>query len=134
MKKQIGLWIDRRSAVIVTLNEGEASLQRIPSNLRKHVRNAGGTRSKSPYGPRQIMAEDKRENEFLNHLNHYYQEVIGHLRDAESILILGPGEAKTELKKRLEDENLGERIVGVESVDKLTEPQIKAHVKAHFVQ
>ena len=55
------------------------------------------------------------------------------MRDAEEILILGPGEAKGELKKRLARENLGGRIVGIEAADKMTDPQIVAKVREHFL-
>jgi hypothetical protein len=47
-------------------------------------------------------------------------------------LIFGPGEAKGELKKRLESKGLGGRIVGVETTDKMTERQIAAKVRAYF--
>ena len=55
------------------------------------------------------------------------------IRDAESILIFGPVEAKGELKKHLEREGLGGRIVGIETVDKMTEPQITAKVRQYFL-
>jgi hypothetical protein len=58
--------------------------------------------------------------------------VISHIRDADSILIFGPGEAKGELKKRLESKGLGGRIVAVETTDKMTERQIAAKVRAYF--
>ena len=41
----------------------------------------------------------------------FYNAVIACIHDAESILILGPGEAKGELKKRLVRNKLGGRIV-----------------------
>ncbi len=58
---------------------------------------------------------------FTGHLNSYYQAVIASLRDAESILIVGPGEAKGELRERFEKRNRGGRIVSVETVDKMTD-------------
>jgi len=58
------------------------------------------------------------------HLNIYYDAVIAGIRDAEAILIFGPGEAKGDLKKRLERDKLGGRIVGIETVDKMTDRQI----------
>jgi hypothetical protein len=58
--------------------------------------------------------------------------VIASIRDAESILIFGPGEAKDELKAHLERKNLGGRIVSVEAVDKMTDRQIAAKVRQHF--
>jgi len=60
--------------------------------------------------------------------------VIASIRDAESILIFGPGEAKGELKKRLEGDKLGGRIVSIETVDKMTDRQITAKVRQHFAK
>jgi len=78
------------------------------------------------------MAEDMRDRRFTNRLNKYYDEVIASIREADSILILGPGEAKVELKKRLESEALGGCIVGIETVDKMTDRQIAAKVRQRF--
>ncbi|MGZ3495417.1 MAG: hypothetical protein ACXWM6_13620, partial [Thermodesulfobacteriota bacterium] len=52
--------------------------------------------------------------------------------DAESILIFGPGEAKGELKKRLVRNKLGGRIVGIETIDRMTDRQIAAKVRRYF--
>jgi len=60
--------------------------------------------------------------------------VIASIRDAESIIIFGPGEAKGELKKRLERINLGGRIVSVEIFDKMTDRQIVAKVRQYFAK
>jgi hypothetical protein len=55
------------------------------------------------------------------------------LRDADSILIFGSGEAKQEFRKRLEkDKKLGDRIVDVLTTDKMTDPQIAAKVREYF--
>ena len=55
------------------------------------------------------------------------------IRDAESILIFGPGEAKGELKKRLERGKLSGRIVGVETIDEMTDHQIAMKVRQYFL-
>ena len=68
------------------------------------------------------------------HLNIYYDAIIASVRNAESILIFGPGEAKGELKRRFERIDLGGRIVGVETVDKMTDRQIAAKVRRHFAE
>ena len=54
------------------------------------------------------------------------------ISDAVSILIFGPGEVKDELKKRFERHKLGGRIVGVETMDKMTDNQIAAKVRRYF--
>jgi hypothetical protein len=47
-------------------------------------------------------------------------------------LIFGPGEAKGELQKRIKKNRLGGRIVGIETVDKMTSRQIAAKVRRYF--
>jgi hypothetical protein len=55
------------------------------------------------------------------------------LEQPEALLIFGPGEAKLELKDRLSrSKALSERIVDIETADKLTDPKIVARVKEHF--
>jgi hypothetical protein len=122
MKKSVGLWIDHRKAVIVFVDGKEEEMKLISSKDEKHHRQSGVS----------MPADDIRQRELTGHLNIYYDEVIACIREAESILIFGPGEAKGELKKRLEKDSLGERIVGIEPADKMTDPQIVAQVRERF--
>src|SRR6266496_6576027 len=126
MKSAAGLWIDHREAVIVLVTDKEEKIKRMTSNMEKHVRFSGGSRSEEG------KADDQRDRQFTGHLNRYYDEVTSHLRDAESILIFGPGEAKGELEKRLANKGLGGRIVGIKTIDKMTDRQIAAKVREHF--
>ncbi len=51
----------------------------------------------------------------------------------EAVLIFRPGEAKLQLKERLSrSKALAERLVGIETTNKLTDPQIVAKVKHHY--
>lgn len=124
MKKQVGLWIDHRQTVFVIVTDEGEETKRITSNMEKHVRFSGGAQD--------VSTEDMQDRRFGGQLNKYYAEVIAFIRDAESILILGPGEAKVELGKRLESEGLGSHIVAIEAVDKMTDRQIAAKVRKRF--
>ena len=126
MKKQIGLWIDHRETIIVALGDQGEETRQIESGMEKYVRFSGGP------GSGNSLAEDQQDRRFTNYLNSYYDEVISYVREAESILIFGPGEAKGELKTRLESQKLGERIVAVETEDKMTDRQIAAKVRQYF--
>ena len=126
MKSAAGLWIDHSKAVIVMVSAEREETKQLESGMEKHVRFSGGSRSEQGGG------EDQQDRQFTGHLNRYYDEVIAHLRDTESILLFGPGEAKGELQKRLANEGLGGRIVGIETVDKMTDRQIAAKVRQHF--
>ena len=126
MSSKIGLWIDHRQAVIVIVTDEGEEVKRITSNMEKDVRFSSRTADMG-------SPEDVRDRQFENHLNKYYDDVIGALRNTESILIFGPGEAKGELEKRLVGEGLKQRIVGVEAADKMTDNQIAAKVRQHFL-
>jgi hypothetical protein len=126
MKKEIGLWIDHRQAVIVILTEAGEEIRKITSNMEKHVRFMGGSASEDG------STEDVRDRQFGNRLHGYYDEVVAVIRDANSIQLYGPGEAKGELEKRLVSAGLKNRISRIETVDKLTDKQIAALVRQHL--
>jgi hypothetical protein len=133
MKKEIGLWIDHREAVLVILTEGTEEIRHITSSDEKHIRYSGRSHSKTPEGLKEVTAEDQRDRKFGNLLNKFYDEVIAALRDADTIQIFGPGEAKGELEKRIEHEGLKANILIIETVDKMTDRQIAAKVREHFL-
>ena len=132
MKTKVGLWIDHRKALIIAFTNKGEEIRLIISNVEKQPGRSRGKRSTMSYESQLVPADDSRQKTFTGHLNIYYKAVIGCIGDAESILIFGPGEAKGELKKRLERNKLGGRIVGVETVDKMTNNQIAAKVRQYF--
>ena len=117
---------------MVTLVNDKEETREIRSNVVKHIRLSGGLSPKKPNLSTMSTAEDMGDRRYGNRLNGYYDGVISLLRNADSIWIFGPGEAKVELKKRLERVELGGRIVSVETVDKMTDRQIAAKVRQHF--
>jgi hypothetical protein len=127
MNKQAGLWIDHRKAVVVLITDEGEEIKKITSGMEKHIRFTSGT------GSEDGSSEDVRDRQFGNHLNSFYDQVITVIRDADSIQIFGPGEAKGELGKRLEHEGLKARILAIETVDKMTDHQIAAKVRERFL-
>ena len=125
MKSNVGLWIDHRKAVIVTVTDEGEQTKQITSNMEKHVRFAGDAAEGG-------AGEDVRDRQFGNHLNKFYDSVIAYLRQAETVQIFGPGEAKLELETRLEKEGLKGRIVEIDTMDKMTDRQIAAKVRQRF--
>jgi len=129
MKSAAGLWIDHSQATIVMLSTDGEKTEHVESDMEKHVRFSGDSHFD---GVGTSTAEDQQDRRFGNHLNQYYDKVITAIREAEAILIFGPGEAKGELQQRLEREALGGRIVGVEAADKMTDRQIAAKTRQYF--
>jgi molybdopterin converting factor small subunit len=125
MKKGIGLWIDHRKAVVVIISDKGEEVKEITSHMEKHVRYSDDT---SEGG----SSEDVRDRQFGNRLNSFYDAVVAAILDGDTVQIFGPGEAKGELKKRLESGGFKGHILGIETVDKMTDRQIAAKVKERF--
>ena len=132
MKTLAGLWIDHREAVIVLVSEKGQEAKRIKSRVEKQLRRSGRSPSRAPFESQMVPADNSREREYAGHLANYYDEVVSCLRTAKAILIFGPGEAKSELRKRIERNKL-DRITSVETTDKMTERQIYQKVRRHYL-
>src|SRR5689334_17100911 len=90
MKSKVGLWIDRQTAILVSIGEDGEVIKQVNSHVEEHTQ--------SPVSGSQDAGERKMET----HLNKYYDVIIDQLGDADVVQIFGPGEAKHELKSRIE--------------------------------
>jgi hypothetical protein len=129
MHKDVGLWIDHRHALIVTIAGSGEEIRCISSHLEKEAWLSPGAVGHSR---RDFVAEDMQERRTIAQLDRYYGDVINFIRDAESIAIFGPGQAKRELANRIESIRMRGRIVTIESAEHMTEPQLAAKVRARF--
>ena len=132
MAGKIGVWIDHRKAILVRFNDGVEVVREIDSDAEKHARDAGGSGSGASHGSQDVVAGDKRDRKFMNHLNTYYDQVIQQFEHTEGIVILGPGEAKGELDKRITSKEMRKHILLVETADKMTTPQLVAKMRSCF--
>jgi len=124
MSHDVGIWIDHKKAVIVTVSADHVSTKTVVSEVGPHTHYAGSQEG---------GGEKKYEERHTADLDRYYDDVISQLGETDAVLLFGPGEAKLQLKHRLGRSNvLSASIVAVESADKLTDPQIVAKVKEHY--
>jgi hypothetical protein len=134
MRTKTGLWIDHRKAIVVIVTDSGDETRLVISAVEKQRRRSGDSPLKGRYERQLVVADDSQQKSFTGHLNSYYDAVIASIGGAESILIFGPGEAKGELKKRLQRTNLGGSIAVLETVDRMTDRQIAAKVRQHFAE
>lgn len=132
MKKAAGLWIDHRKAIIVTVSDKGEETRQILSHVEKQLGRFNGKRSTASFESQLVQADDRQQRSFTKHLKGYYTEVLSSLEDAKTVLIFGPGEAKGELKKLMEQNNHRDRVVVMESADKMTDRQIAAKTHHYF--
>ena len=132
MTGNAGVWIDHRKAVVVTLGPSGEKITTIASKVEKHPERGGDSPMKGSYESLQVPADDSRQHALTGELNIYYDAVIASLRESQFLLLFGPGEAKGELKKRLDKAKLGARVATVETADKMTDREIAAKVRDYF--
>jgi hypothetical protein len=132
MNHQAGVWIDHRQAVIVALAPSGERLTRILSNVEKHPERSGDSPMKGDYEAAQVPADDKRQRALTGDLARYYDAVAAALHGAASVILFGPGEAKTELHRRMTTQKSPVHVAAVQTEDKMTDAQIAAKVRVHF--
>jgi hypothetical protein len=120
----VGVWIDHKKAVIVSIAAGHVATRTLESDVEAHPHFSGSQEG---------GGEKKYEERHHLHLDHYYDEIISKIGQPDALLLFGPGEAKLQLQDRLGRSHVSSQCnVAVETTDKLTDPQIVAKVKEHY--
>ncbi len=136
MKKNIGIWIDHKEAILVSVEkDGQTIIGHIESQAESHFGRSGqGTPEAASPASSVSKKEQKVDERHKHQFHNFYQEVIKKTDKADRIFIFGPGEAKLELAKEIEKiKGQHSKIAAVEASDKLTENQIVAKVKSFFL-
>jgi len=134
MATKAGVWIDHRQAIVVLVTNAGNEIKKIAFDIGQPVQSRGGSRSKNKYTTNDFVAEDRLERKVENDRKDYYDDVIAAIRGADSLLILGPGEAKGEFSKHIKAKKVRGVVVELETTDKMTDRQLAAKVKQHFAK
>lgn len=133
MYRYVGIWIDHSQAIVVAIIDERETVTYVQSNAESHHRTTGGSRSRSPFGPQEIVSDKHLEQKRQHHLHEYYHRVIGAIKGADCIFVFGPGEAKTEFVKMLKrSKALAAKVSKVAAAGRMTQRQIVARVRASY--
>jgi hypothetical protein len=130
-QRLVGAWIDHREAIIVFVSAGLAQFTRIASNIERQLRRVDPA-TNARIAVSAVKPDDRQDRAFAGHLLQYYAQVVAHFRHGDRILVLGPGEAKGELLKRLQENGFGEQVVGCFPAERLSPGQMEAKVRSYF--
>ncbi len=120
-----GVWIDHAGAYILKATEEDVvSMEHIDSGVEPNHK----TNESDEHVVRgNEKTDDNRRNE---HMHKFAKQVIEKIKDGDEIAICGPSTAKFDLRREYEkNASLAKKVVAFEAADKMTENQLKAHLK-----
>ncbi|WP_142786299.1 hypothetical protein [Changchengzhania lutea] len=132
--KRVGVWLDKERAIIVTLYNGEVSMNTILSKVEHfHVHGGSGTRKKG--GPQDVVQDSKYLEREKHQLKKYFNDIIIEIKEANAIVLFGPAEACFKFNKELitYHTELSTKVKDVVKADSMTKSQVKAWVKDFFL-
>jgi hypothetical protein len=135
MEKQVGIWIDSKKAIIVTLDgKKEERITEIDSEVENTVYHNKEGNKGTFSGSHHSDSETKFDNRKKEELNYYLKSVMSNIKGSDYLYIFGPGETKTKLEQKIRDEKwLGKtNLKAVETSDNITVNEIVAQVKDFY--
>ena len=99
MNREIGIWLDYKTAYLIRLQEAEATVEEIPSAVEDY-HPSGGATSKTPWGPQDSVKEKTYLERKKQQLQRFFQTIMEKLQKDDALYIFGPAEAKTWAQKR----------------------------------
>lgn len=128
MQGRVGIWVDHRHAFILRPNSTAGMVTTVHSGAESQSRRASDLET-GPFEPQMVQSDDVRQHKYTAELNQYYDRVIDHIGDTDSLVIFGPGEAKLELRHRLDKHRFSGVDVSVETADQMTEAQMLEYMR-----
>ena len=132
-KKNVGVWLDKEKALIVSVKNGNESMNTIVSEVENfHIH--GGSGSKFKGGPQDVKQDSKYLEREKHQLKGYFKDVASEIEDAHAIVIFGPAQTKEKFHKELQEnyKAISTKVKAVKTVDSMTENQLKALVRDSF--
>jgi len=135
MEKQVGIWIDSKKAIIVTLDgQKEEKITEIDSEIENSVyHNKEGDKGTFS-GEHHSDNETKFDNRKKEQMNYFLKSVLFYIKGSDYLYLIGPGETKIKLEQKIHDDKSLEKInlKAVETADSMTLNEIVAQVRDFY--
>jgi stalled ribosome rescue protein Dom34 len=118
----VAVWIDQHEARVFRVGPDsfdEATFRQNARHLRRHPADHKSEAAQHP-----------------DDIKRFFREVAFALEGADEVLVVGPAAAKLHFLKYVHAHHPGldARIVGIETVDHPTDPQVAAYARKYFVE
>ncbi|TVZ27568.1 hypothetical protein JM83_2617 [Gillisia sp. Hel_I_86] len=132
--KRAGIWIDRKKAIIITLENRGTKIEKVVSKVENTDSDFSGLKDFDKSGALEIV-KDRKVLEIKKHaIKNYFKQIVSYLEDLDSIVIYGPADMPLIFNKELETNypKLHKNVIDVLKADSMTENQIKAMVSNYY--
>jgi len=127
MPKRCAVWLDHSEALIVRFsNDGEPRIEKLESGIESITKSTGGARARQPYmhGSAARHSDQEKRNQ---QLSKFYDKIVLRVKDSPKIILMGPGLAKQELGKTIDElPGLQRHNVELHSAERMTDRQLVA--------
>jgi hypothetical protein len=121
--RKVGIWMDHSNAHIIELTADIPASKTIESMFTTEDKESTLKRS-----------EHQMHNKEQQMQGAYYNKLIDAITGCEEVLLFGPTSAKSELANLMNNnKQFTDTKITVEATDKMTENQMNAYVKEHFL-
>jgi len=129
--KNLGIWIDTRTAYLVSSDE-TSSIVEISSNVEE-VNEKGGYGSANKQLPQDAISPTKLAERKKQQLNAFFENIIKQLGNTGQLYIMGPGETRKLFGKAIEtNSSVKFKVVGNEPADSISQNQLREKVRNYF--
>ena len=131
--KKTGIWLDKKKALIVKLENSKETLLTVKSNVEDfHISGGSGTRFKG--GPQDVVQDSKYLERQKHQLQIYFREVADKITNSDDIVLFGPAGTNEKFYKELQNKYKGiaRKVRDVKKSDSLTSNQVVALVKKFY--
>ena len=133
MMKNVGIWINKREAKIVTIDSGNKNLDKIVSNIEEfHIGGGSGSRLKG--GPQDVVQDSKYLKREKQQMSEFFKNIVKGIADADAIVIFGPAQTGEKFFSELLKKHsmLYQKVTSVNKADNMTDNQIMAWVSNYY--
>lgn len=131
--KNIGIWIDKEKAYIISSKNDKITIDTIQSEIEA-FNIGGGSGTKFKGGPQDVVQDSKYLEREKHQLKSYFREIASKIKNADTIVIFGPAKTNEKLYKELKKnyKGISVKVKAVKKADSMTINQVKALVRDFF--
>lgn len=132
--KNIGIWLDKEKAHIVTITKESEQFQTLISEIEVYRPKGGSGTKSAKWGPQDVVQDSKYLEREKHQFKAYFKNLANAIKNSDGIALFGPAATATKFKKEL-DKNyplLASKVKTVAKVDSMTPNQIKKLVREFF--